>query len=84
MNIVRWRRAISKLILAVRHRKVVHFVVENDASGRDDELGAKKGVDCRGEGDGEAGMVGGGDIGGALAGDILVYGVSSEGRGGGD
>ena len=78
------RGCVAEGVGGAGDRKVVHFVVENDASGRDDELGAKKGVDCRGEGDGEAGMVGGGDIGGALAGDILVYGVSSEGRGGGD
>lgn len=48
--------------LTAGNGEVVHFVVHDYTSRGDDELGAEEGVDGAGEGDGEARVVGGGDV----------------------
>ena len=42
-------RGIAEGVGGPRDGEVVHFVVEDDAGGGDDELGAKEGVDGRGK-----------------------------------
>jgi len=48
--------------LTAGNGEVVHFIVHNHASSGNDKLGAEEGIDCAGDGDGEARMVGGGDV----------------------
>ncbi len=49
--------------LTAGNGEVVHFVVHDYTGRGDDELGAEEGVDGAGDGDGEARVVGGRDVG---------------------
>ncbi len=49
--------------LTTGNGEVVHLVVHDYAGRRDDQLGAEEGVDGAGDGNGEARVVGGGDVG---------------------
>lgn len=66
-DVIRGGRAVAELVRVGRDGEVVHLVVEDDAAFGDHDAGAEVEVDGCGEGDGEAGGVGGGDLRGAVA-----------------